>query len=367
MNKKALVMGLKSNMERVIKGLNEIEFIIIDRGTLDNESIDYIINLSDDLMHKKSFSYVIASSEDFIALAGLLRNRYSLYGEKYYKSTIATNKFLMRNFCSGFLSCPKFWLSGEIINSENLLLSSQKDYIVKPLTGSSAKHVETVTQEDLNQYLNENNKLMLIEEKVLMRDEYHLDCIIKDGNILFSTLSIYDRPILEAKSKNRASINLPDGTRLHEDALILATNLQSHFEMTNGVFHIEMYHTQDGFILGEFGIRPPGAGVTDMYYMYRGVDFWEAFIYSQIDKEFILPLNHKSDKYCAAIGICSSFPVDDIRSTSKVSVDKYVNLRENAAKPAVPSSTSFNHMIYVSSSSLEEIRNFLHDISDRQE
>ncbi|PXV76747.1 acetyl-CoA carboxylase biotin carboxylase subunit family protein [Pantoea sp. PNA 03-3] len=365
MKKKALVLGLKSNMERVIKGLNEIEFIIIDRRTLDEESIDYIINISDGFMHNKLFDYVIASSEDFIALAGLLRSRYSLYGEKYYKSTIATNKFLMRNFCSNFVPCPKFWLSGKIISSENILPSSQKDYIVKPLTGSSAKYVETVTKEELNHYLNENNKLMLIEEKVSMRDEYHLDCIIKDGNILFSTLSIYDRPILQAKSKNRASINLPDGTQLHEDALVLANNLQSHFEMTNGVFHIEMYHTQDGFVLGEFGIRPPGAGVTDLYFMYRGVDFWKAFIYSQIDKEFTLPLNHRSDKYCAAIGICSSFSVDDIRSTSKVFVDKYVNLREDAAKFAVPSSTSFNHMIYVSSSSLEEIRTFLQDISDR--
>lgn len=367
MKKKALILGMKSNIKRVIRGLNEIDFIIIDRETLDNKSIDYIINLSDGFMHTKPFSYVIASSEDFISLAGLLRSRYSLYGEKYYKSTIATNKFLMRNFCSGFLPCPKFWLSGQIIHSEDLLLTSQKDYIVKPLTGSSAKHVETVRLEELNHYLIENNKLMLIEEKVSMKDEYHLDCIIKDGNIIFSTLSIYDRPILEAKSKSRASINLPDDTQLHKDALVLATNLQNHYEMVNGVFHIEMYHTQDGFLLGEFGIRPPGAGVTDLYQMYRGVDFWEAFIYSQIDKEITLSADYKSNKYCAAIGIFSSFSVDDIESTPQISVDKYINIQEDAVKAAVPNSTSFNHMIYVSSSSLEKIRKFVQSISDRQE
>ncbi|MGC1054131.1 hypothetical protein WKH14_17605 [Pantoea agglomerans] len=367
MKKSALILGMKSNMERVLNEINNIDFTIIDKEILNQESIDGILKISDDLMHRKPFSYVIASSEDFISLAGLLRSRYFLYGEKYDKCAIATNKYLMRKFCAEFLPCPAFCLSGAALNSELPLTSSRKNYIVKPLTGSSAKHVETVSYQDLNQYLKTKNRLFLIEEKISMKDEYHLDCIIKQGEILFSTLSVYDRPILEARSKNRASINLPDGSELHSHALTVAMRLQAHFEMSDGVFHIEMYHTDDGFVLGEFGIRPPGAGVTDLYYMYRGVDFWQAFIYSQIDKQFNLPQNHTSDKFCSAIGICSPVFPDSIRSSSKISIDRYVNLQGDSDNVSVPNSTSFNHIIYASSESLNEVRIFLHNISDTKE
>ncbi|WP_329160092.1 hypothetical protein OHB49_11810 [Streptomyces sp. NBC_01717] len=48
--------------------------------------------------------------------------------------------------------------------------------------------------------------------------------------------------------------------------------------LANGVTHMEVFKTCDGFVIGEISCRPAGGGIVDAVKMQYGVDLWRVFM-----------------------------------------------------------------------------------------
>ncbi|MFJ3958398.1 acetyl-CoA carboxylase biotin carboxylase subunit family protein [Arthrobacter sp. NPDC090010] len=229
---------------------------------------------TDRAMSENHFAAVIATSESTLVLAALARARYGLPGPSIEAAMIATNKWLMRDSLRGKVRMPRFWLSSDPQRPRH------GDFFSKPLDESAARGVKPTNGGPAQR----SEALRLIEEEVIVTAEYHVDGVFSDGKVLWCIPSVYDRPVFLATTGSRTSMLLEEGETARQ-LVELSSQIAAEIRQPSGVFHMEFLESPDGFVFGEFGLRPGGGGIAAMLEYLLDADLWGAHIASQSGRD----------------------------------------------------------------------------------
>lgn len=238
-------------------------------------------------MHDHDFTHVVATSESNMLKAAWIRSSLGLPGPTYDEILPVTDKWRMKQAVQDHVSAARGWLSSAVIAGKAHL---PERVIIKPTVSSSARGVEVMTAASVVARLRGESLLWLVEEAVAVEEELHCDGILLDGQVVWSCVSVYDRPVMSAVG-SRGSRHLPPD----DPAVAVAREaVRKTFEalpVHNGVFHLELFRRIDGKLLfGEVGLRPAGGGVATSLEIATGVDLWRHFLAIQLGIELPPPV-----------------------------------------------------------------------------
>ncbi len=159
--------------------------------------------------------------------------------------------------------------------------------VIKPAIGSGTMNTFAIRSADKFERLRTEGALvpletgglpMLAERYVPMKAEYHCDGIIRDGQVVFVSVSRYFEPLLSAMGRHIGSyvVATDDHARASVSDLHQAT--VRVLGLRDGVTHMELFETADGFLVGEISCRPGGGGVVHTIELQSGVSLWDGYI-----------------------------------------------------------------------------------------
>lgn len=239
-----------------------------------SESLKGFYAETDRQMSQSQFQGIVATSESTLLLAALARARYDLPGPSMQDAVIATNKWVMRRSLQGRIKMPKFWLSSDPTRPSQTALFS------KPLDDSAARGVREVGTRVPGEKSTPSNSVQIMEEKIEVQSEYHVDGVFESGHVVWSVPSVYDRPVYLARTGARSSVLLEEGPKA-QALRDLTQTVVGGIQQASGVFHMEFFESPSGFVFGEFGLRPGGGGIAAMLEHLLGADLWGAHISAQ--------------------------------------------------------------------------------------
>jgi len=232
----------------------------------------------DAIMARTPFRYVVATSESNMAFAGFLRSRYGLAGFDHEDSTVATNKWRMKQAVAGGIPVAAGWLSGDFLE---LRSGRPEVVVVKPLSSSAARGVRRLPVADALEWLRSRDELFLVEQALPVTGELHCDGVVRDGELRLVVVSAYDRPVLRSFG-TRASMHLPLDDPRVAPATEATRRVVRSLPHTDYVFHLELLQVGDELVFGEVGLRPAGTGIAESIERCFGVSLWSHFVGMQV-------------------------------------------------------------------------------------
>jgi biotin carboxylase len=247
-----------------------------------------------DLLASGPIHHVVAPSERSLPAGGYLRSFLGLRGIGFETANRFSNKAVMKSAltAAGLPVAPH-----EVVGVMDALPAAAArigwPVVVKPALGTGSMNTFLLrSQEEMAELLaspaadglRRADCQLLVERFVEMDGEYHCDGVVSDGRVEFAAVQRYFMPLLGQTNAFTGSYLLPDDDpdvavirSLHQAAV---TALQ----LVTGVTHMELFRTADGFVIGEISCRPAGGGIVDAVRMQYGVDLWQVFMDTSLDR-----------------------------------------------------------------------------------
>ncbi|MDE1481699.1 hypothetical protein KKI95_01975 [Xenorhabdus bovienii] len=365
MSERALILDInKTMLEQSINQHPDVDYIRISASQIRFAPQEETLTKIDNIMNQTPFHYVVASSESNMEFAGFLRSRYGLPGLNYEQALCVTNKWRMRKCLADNLPVPKCWLSGHFYNNfAQFTQGSATHFIIKPLSGFSCQNVERLTVDQLRQKLKHLDTLMLIEEAIDIEEEFHLDGIVNQSEIITAHLSCYSLPILSARGQTRASIHLLSSHPMFSVAYSMAQRAIAKLGLKQGVFHMEVYGRGNQLTFGEIGLRPPGAGVAESLLRFTGMNLWQAFVNSQLLRPIDSTPPQKYNGYSGVIGIYpEGYNASDLLLLPNVVAVSEV--KKTHQKITRSGANDFRYLVFASCQSQAEFHTLINQLSE---
>lgn len=128
-------------------------------------------------------------------------------------------------------------------------------------------------------------------EKHIDGNQYHLDCVICEGEIVFQVLSRYTANLLNYQNEPGGTVTRQAGRTAEEEA-IFAVNRQviSGLGLATGITHGEYFLNSAGEVfLGEIGARPPGGSILPTIEAATGVNLVQTWAEAEMNPRFEPP------------------------------------------------------------------------------
>ena len=127
-------------------------------------------------------------------------------------------------------------------------------------------------------------------EEFLYGTLFHCDSLIKDGEILFSACSQYNRPMGEfLQGAPIGSLIVPDEAEIAKKIKAFAKQILNTLGLKNGASHIEIFEHQGGLTFLEGAMRCPGGLAIPAYEKMYGLDILDNDFRIQLGLEPKLP------------------------------------------------------------------------------
>ena len=147
--------------------------------------------------------------------------------------------------------------------------------LAKPRLGSGARGIEVLTTAGAVDALLGRPAAQLAQllvERFIDGAVLHLDAVVRDGRLLFSSLGRYEAPPLAFGSGAWSGTRFTNAaSAVHDLARQKLRDLLQAWDVRDGVFHWEFFDTGSNLVFGEIAIRPPGGGVSRALYETFGV------------------------------------------------------------------------------------------------
>jgi biotin carboxylase len=166
--------------------------------------------------------------------------------------------------------------------------------VLKPSGGHGAMNTHRVdTHDDLLRLWRglENQRELYRLEQYVEGAQFHLDCVIRDGEIVYQVLSRYTANLLNYTNEPGGTVTR-QGERTAYEARIFSVNEQviKGFGLQVGITHGEYYLTAEGDVfLGEIGARPPGGSILPTIEAATGVDLVYTWALAELAPTFEPP------------------------------------------------------------------------------
>ncbi|EGR7968208.1 ATP-grasp domain-containing protein [Vibrio vulnificus] len=235
---------------------------------------------------------VFTGEEDLLPVA-YAKQALGLPGVHPEQALLFRNKLLMKQrLAPTSIVIPAFSPASETQRLFAMLKQFGK-LIIKPQDGYSSKAITVVSSpQALEHYLSENHECLdqYLAEEFIAHDMFHLDAVVANGDILFSTLGKYDQPLFEYRDHQWIVSRLTNQkSALHEQAKRALGQILKHFDTHSGVFHFEFFSDGESVVFCEIAMRPAGGAISEGIYEIWGIHLHEINVQLQLGIPFVLP------------------------------------------------------------------------------
>lgn len=248
-----------------------------------------------ELIRTRPIDHVIAPSERGLQPAGYLRSFLGLPGTGYDTANRFSNKYAMkRALAAAGLPVAPFALLGSLLDLPRHATELGWPVVVKPVIGAAARDTHVLADRaEFDELLSSPRAAglrgcrypLIVERFVDVDAEFRCDGVVGAGAVRFAPVSRYVLPPLVRQGRIAGSYTLPTGSpdlapvdELHR-AAVAALGLH------DGITHLEVLRTSDGYLIGEISARPGGGGIGEAIRLRYGVDLWQAFVDVSVGRE----------------------------------------------------------------------------------
>ncbi|WP_125264471.1 ATP-grasp domain-containing protein [Streptomyces alboflavus] len=234
---------------------------------------------------------VIPLFEDDVMLAALLRERLGIPGLTVEQSILFRDKNAM-NVRAAELGVRTATWSLPHTKSHVRAFAASHEYpiVIKPYDGVSCTDTFKVSSD---QELTSTWPLVQAQrhdyriEAFVHGRQFHVDTLLRDGEILFESVGEYTAQILESlKNSPMGSVTHP-AQGVFRTMLDTTRHIVTSFGLHTGIAHTEFYLGDDGSItFGETAARMAGAWVPSMYEHALGIRLGYDSVRTEIDTEY---------------------------------------------------------------------------------
>lgn len=256
-------------------------------------------SLIDALCHRHDIKHIVNISEQDVLPAACARSRHGLSGLQADNAEPFRNKLLMKEIAvSAGLRVAEFANAVDRPATSHLLGRARR-VVAKPIYGYGSSNTFVVSDPGhLNELYAKHGDYLhyYMAEEYIEGDVYHLDCLVRDGTSVFSTLGRYDVPLIRHAEVEWMATRLTNkATPLHLKALSNLMAFLKKVGLRDGVFHFEFFNTVDGLVFLEVAARPSGGEVCDAIFNTWGVNLFEEAVKLQLELPTsvgVLPLRY---------------------------------------------------------------------------
>jgi biotin carboxylase len=302
--KKILISSVEDFDEHVSKHFDEC---VKAKNIFDLEELSEII-----ASYKTQYEIVAlyAPKENLIEIAGNLRSQFGIPGIQKNQAMAVRDKWIMKEMLhQKKINTSKTSIA---VSEEEAVLFVEKvgfPIVAKPLNGFATLNTQKLSSnEDITRYFSDlaiENELLaaisdsrIILESFIDGEEYHCDCVVQDGCVVFSSVSKYLYNCMDIATNNSPPASIVfskiESEKNNVTSKISELNKQvvSSLGINNTITHGEYFATKEGEIFfGEIGARIGGADVMPPIIKNTfNVDMFDAMIDVELQK-FIPPKN----------------------------------------------------------------------------
>ncbi|MEO8258372.1 MAG: ATP-grasp domain-containing protein [Acidobacteriota bacterium] len=238
---------------------------------------------------------VFALFEDDVFTAGLIREDLRVPGPTSAVAIHFRNKTVMHTRAAELgIPTPRSCLPLTWKMVSDFIADVGLPVVLKPSGGHGAMHTHRVDRQDDLQRLwhgIENQRELYRLEQYIAGDQFHLDCVVRGGGIVYQVLSRYTANLLNYSSEPGGTVTR-QGARTASEDRIVRVNQQviEGFGLEVGITHGEYFLTGQGEVfLGEIGARPPGGSILPTIAAATGVDLVHTWALAEMAPIFVPP------------------------------------------------------------------------------
>jgi len=248
----------------------------------ENLTSEQILNTVSWMARGRTFDRVVALDEFDLEIAAEIREHWRLPGMGVSTTAFYRDKLAMRTGArqKGF-SVPDF---SRVLNYEELrayMAAVPAPWLLKPRTSASALGIRKIHEpEQLWRTLDElgDRQSHFVLERFVPGEIFHVDSIVSDGKVVFSTAHQYGRPPLQVMHEGGVfttrTVDRAGGDWKELTAFNAA--LAPAFGLSHGVTHAEYIkaHADGKFYFLEIAARVGGAFISDLVEASSNVNLW---------------------------------------------------------------------------------------------
>ena len=245
-------------------------------------NMDHFLQGFSFLMRQFEIDAVVALDDFDVEKAAMIRETFRIPGMGQTTYRYFRDKLAMRQKAkdSG-VSIPEFSAVFNDVKLKRFIDAVPGPWVLKPRSEASASGIKKIQNEDqLWSALNKlgEERLHFLLESFKPGDVFHVDCLVFQGEIVFSSYSKYLTTPMEVSHDGGVfrSVTLAKNS---VDAMGLNTINQSvlkSFGIRNGATHSEFIKGKDGrFYFLETSSRIGGAHISDMIEAATGINIWK--------------------------------------------------------------------------------------------
>lgn len=274
------------------------------------ECNEYLAELIRAIGTRHRIDQVLTISEQDLMPVVLARHRLGFAGLSPEEATCYRDKSRMK---ARLVAIPGISLPGhaEMADSERArsLFRATGKVVVKPKDGYGSQDTHVVTREDeldsLLAWPVQKREGYLVEE-FMHADVHHLDAVVRNGRLLFSSLGKYIVAPIDFAGRDWVGTRFSNAPgHLHEAARASLMKVLDAFGTRDGVFHYEFFFDGSRMTFGEIAIRPVGGGVADAIYDAWGVHLVEEHVRVQMGLPTTIEADHRP-RHAASLLMLSS-------------------------------------------------------------
>lgn len=236
--------------------------------------------------NRRPIDFVLAPYETGLPAAAYVRTLLGLPGIDFSTAVAFANKYVMKRLTdrAGLRVTPHA-LGGQDQARAIAHAAGYPVVLKPPYGGGSSGVVVCANEEDIAHWWKAFGNtlpdgLAIIEQKVDILEEFHVDALVLDSKVEFVVASRYLEPMLRSAERREpyGSYQLPAGYGYSDELVELHERTVQALGLTEGVTHLEVFRVQDGWVVSEIACRAGGGGVARAVRSNHGVDLFEASV-----------------------------------------------------------------------------------------
>ncbi|WP_339239335.1 ATP-grasp domain-containing protein [Paenibacillus sp. FSL R5-0517] len=170
--------------------------------------IDQVEEVFERILDEYDVERVIAPTENVVETGGYLRSRFGIPGIQKNQAETVRNKWIMKETLrQAGIHTSQTRIASNAVQIRKIVAGIGFPIIIKPISGwATIMTYKLNNQEELEKYISQswNRESVLIEEFITGR-EFHIDSIVSEGELVFSSVSEYLFNCLEIVQNDRPS------------------------------------------------------------------------------------------------------------------------------------------------------------------
>ena len=244
---------------------------------------------------------VFSASEDFMYLAAQIRECFGLEGMTVIDTAYFRDKCLMKEKAlAAGVNVPRYGAYQSNLTFSEITQHVGLPFVLKPKDSAGAFGVHVIrNQHDYDDVINTSNIGLGYEYETFVEGKlYHVDLLIKNGEVCFQAACEYSFPNLDFQfGKPCLSLVLEESHELYAQLTNFAAFAVKSLGLKNGPSHVEIFVKESGeLVFLEAACRTPGAIMVPIYQ----AQFDMNMIEMALDIECGLDIAEivKNDSYC---------------------------------------------------------------------